>query len=252
MGQVAFCDREDALYLDAGLHCKAICKPQDGQVFVSVLKTQPSALWLPSHPMVTLPLIEMLKRRGYYNIHAAGICIESQGILFPGTSGSGKSTLGLALLRGGCDFLGDDMQFLTADDAGWQVLSFPDEIDVTHQTATFFPELQHLSEVSQAQDWPKQRVLAEEFYRVNTIDSCTPGFLIFPKIAYTATSILKPMGTDEALLELIPNILLTESHSSQAHLNALTGLVKQCRCYRLETGTDFGDLPQRFQTLVHE
>lgn len=249
LGQVTFCDVEDVLYIDAGQHCKAICNPRDGCVHISMVRTEPPELWLPSHPLVTLPLIEMLKRRGYYNIHAAGVCIEGQGILFPGNSGSGKSTLGLALLRGGCNFLGDDMQFLTADQAGWRALSFPDEIDITEQTITFFPELQHLLEQSQALDWPKRRVLAEELYQVNYIESCIPRFLVFPKIASTPTSVLKPMSTNEALLELIPNILLTEVSSSQAHLDALTGLATQCHCYRLETGQDFSNLPHLLKSL---
>ena len=50
------------------------------------------------------------------------------------------------LVRAGFAFMGDDTLFLTAPNSGkLRVLAFPDEADVTEQTASFFPELQKLS-----------------------------------------------------------------------------------------------------------
>jgi hypothetical protein len=46
------------------------------------------------------------------------------------------------------------------------------------------------------------------------------------------------MERDEALLELAPNVLLTEPRSSQAHFDALAALAAASDCYRLETGRD--------------
>ena len=45
--------------------------------------------------------------------------------------------------------------------------------------------------------------------------------LVFPRVANTVKSVLLPMDRGEALLELAPNVLLTEARSSQAHLDAL-------------------------------
>jgi hypothetical protein len=58
------------------------------------------------------------------------------------------------------------------------------------------------------------------------------------------------MDPDEALLELVPNVLLTEAKSCRAHLDALGKLVKSTPCYRLETGRDFDQLSVRFRELL--
>jgi hypothetical protein len=57
-------------------------------------------------------------------------------------------------------------------------------------------------------------------------------------VAGRAESKLIPLDSGEALLELVPNVLLTESVSSQAHLDALAGLAAESTCWRLETGRD--------------
>ena len=47
------------------------------------------------------------------------------------------------------------------------------------------------------------------------------------------------MSSGEALLQFVLNIIRTDSASSQNHLDALTALVKESKCYRLETGRGF-------------
>lgn len=60
------------------------------------------------------------------------------------------------------------------------------------------------------------------------------------------------MEKDEALLELAPNVLLTEPRSSQAHLDALAGLVERCACYRLATGRDLDGAVHLLSGLFQE
>jgi len=62
--------------------------------------------------------------------------------------------------------------------------------------------------------------------------------LVFPRVAGAPESELTPLSPGEALLELAPNVLLTEARSSQGHLDALAELVERSACYRLATGTD--------------
>ena len=58
------------------------------------------------------------------------------------------------------------------------------------------------------------------------------------------------MTKGEALLELLPNVLLTEARSSQAHVDALGALVAACPAYRLATGRDFNALPVLLEDLT--
>lgn len=243
-GEIVYFDETDQLFIDYEGAVRLLCDPTSGQVRVSVLKSEMDNLWLISHPMFTLPLIESLKRRGLYSIHAAGLSINGRGLLIAGISGSGKSTLTLILLRAGFGFLGDDMAFLSPAPGQLRVLAFPDEIDVTDETAAFFPELVHILSSPRLPNWPKRRLLAEEFYPVDFVSQCQPGVLIFPRVADQTKSVLHPLGQDEALLELAPNVLLTDARSSQAHLDALAELVKASDCYRLESGRDFTELPK--------
>jgi hypothetical protein len=62
--------------------------------------------------------------------------------------------------------------------------------------------------------------------------------------------VLKPIDPEQALLELANNILLTDARSSQAHFDVLAGLIRQCDCYRLETGRDFDTLPGQLRELL--
>jgi hypothetical protein len=59
------------------------------------------------------------------------------------------------------------------------------------------------------------------------------------------------MSADEALLELAPNVLLTQPSASQAHLDALAGLARQTRCVRLHTGRDFDALVRMLDKLIN-
>jgi hypothetical protein len=60
------------------------------------------------------------------------------------------------------------------------------------------------------------------------------------------------VDADEVFLDLVPNVLLTEARSSQAHLDALAELARTCDCYRLDTGRDFDALPRLLRGLVAE
>jgi hypothetical protein len=190
-----------------------------------------------SHPLVTLPLVELLKRRGLYSLHAGGLCRDGRGLVLPGTSGAGKSTLTLALVRAGFGFLGDDTLFLARRPEGLRLLAFPDEVDLTEQTVAFFPELARYLTAPRP-GWRKRQLRAEEAYGAEVVWECAPGHLVFPRVAGREESRLFPLEAGEALLELAPNVLLTEPVSSQAHLDALAELANASTCWRLETGRD--------------
>lgn len=249
-GEVVYVAVQDQLYLSYEDRVRVLCDLIRGHARVSLLQSEVDNLWLASHLMFTVPLIEFLKRHGRYSLHAAGLSIDGQGLLIAGASGSGKSTLTVALLRAGFGFLGDDMIFLSRGREGLRALAFPDEIDLTDETARLFPELHYLLRLPKNHGWRKRQVRAEEVYQVKTVWECKPAVVVFPRIANAEKSVLKPIERDEALLELVPNVLLTEARSSQAHLDVLGQLVKESECYRLEAGRDFDALPILLRDLV--
>jgi hypothetical protein len=249
-GEVTYFPSGDHLYVDAGQGVHLLAEPSAGRACVSLGRRRPPDLWLLSRPMFTLPLLESVKRRGRFGLHAAGVALEGQGILLPGGSGTGKSTLAIALVRAGMDFLGDDMVFLCPVNGGVRGLAFPDDIDFTDATARFFPELDALPRRGVRDSWPKRQVSVDRLAGVRLAFDCRPCALVFPRIGTAASSRLEPITPPEALLELAPNVLLTDPSSSQAHLDVLTLLVRQCACFRLYTGQDFEALADRLGALV--
>jgi hypothetical protein len=250
IGKVLYFDNDNQFYLDYDDQVRVLCDTVQGNTQVSILQSAADRLWLIAHPMFTLPFIELLRRRGLYNVHAAGLCLDGKALLFPGTSGAGKSTLTLTMLRAGFGFLGDDMMFLNTGNEGLRILAFPDEIDATDETIRFFPELEHLVCLPKVAGCNKQQIQAEDVYEAKFVPECSPAALFFPKIINAEKSVLKPMDEDEAFSELVPNILLTEAHSSQAHLDALAELVNASECYRLETGRDLHEVPKLLEGVM--
>jgi hypothetical protein len=140
-------------------------------------------------------------------------------------------------VRAGFGFLGDDTLFLARRPEGLRLLAFPDEVDVTEQTVAFFPELgPHLAAARPG--WRKRQLRAEDVYGAEVVWECAPGHLVFPRVSGREESRLLPLEAGEALLELVPNVLLTEPASSQAHFDALAELAAASSCWRLETGRD--------------
>jgi hypothetical protein len=123
-------------------------------------------------------------------------------------------------------------------------------VDLTEESAAFFPELlPHLTSPEHG-GWRKRQLQAERLPGTEVVWECAPGALVFPRVSGREESRLSPMSRDEALLELAPNVLLTEPRSSQTHLDALAALAAASDCYRLETGRDLPAVARLLRSLL--
>jgi hypothetical protein len=240
-GEVAYDDVWDRLTMTVGDRISAICEPTAGRARVFVESPQKSDLYVLSHPVLSLLLMELLKRSRLYPLHAAGVALDGHGVLLAGTSGAGKSTLSVALARRGFSFLSDDTVFLQADTSGWCLRAFPDQIDLCPDTVDLFPELQEVASFELPPGWRKRQIRAEVVYGAPISWTAKPQTLIFPSVSGASSSVIRPLSREQALFELAPNVLLTDTARSQQHLNALAGVISQCACYRLDTGRDLDD-----------
>lgn len=249
-GQVVYQDETDQLIMTFENRVRVCCEFPAKRIRVEFTSPLHDSLRIATYPLFTLALMELMKRRGRYALHAATLCWKDRGLLIAGTSGAGKTTLALTLLRSGFGFLGDDLGFLATEDGGLRVLAFPDEIDVSDQTIDFFPELSFLRKRSLPPGRTKWPLLAEEVYDADIVTSCRPTVVLLPSISGEAESRIEPVDSARALLEVAPNVLLTDPMSSQRHLDALGRLVREVDCYRLHAGHDFGALPVLLRELV--
>jgi hypothetical protein len=240
----------DLLYLSSRHRMKTLCQANAGLCRVFYPAAELTNLWRLTHPMFTLPFVDCLRRSGRYTVHAAGLCVDGKGLLFPGESGYGKTTLTLALLRAGYGFLSDDLVLLERAGERIRMLGFPDEIDVTEDTARMFPELAPVLELPARPDWPKRQVSAPEVYGADFVAACEPAAVVCPRIAYSDQTRLEPLSPQEAFFELVPSVHLTEQRASQAHLDLLGDLLRQVPCYRMHTGRDLAALPGHLAELI--
>jgi hypothetical protein len=249
-GEASYFEGEDQLYLCHEDRVRVLCSPGSGWAFFSVVEPEMDNLWIASHLLFTICLVEILKRRELYSLHAG--CFSANGVclLIPGTSGAGKSTLTVASLRANFDYMSDDMVFLTGRPNGLRALAFPEEVDVSDSTVAFFPELSFLSSYPKRNGWRKRQVHPIEMYGARVVPEARPAAVVIPRIAQAQTSVITRMDADEALLELVPNVLMTEASSCRAHFGTMRELVTSTPCYRLETGRDFDQLSVRFREML--
>jgi hypothetical protein len=249
-GDASYFEAEDQLYLCYDDRVRVLCNPGSGSACFSVLEPEIDNLWLASHLLFTICLVEILKRRGLYSLHAGGFSANGKCLLIPGTSGAGKSTLTVASLRANFDYMSDDMLFLISRPDGFRALAFPEEVDVSDQTAGFFPELSFLLRSPKRCGWRKRQIHPIQVYGAKVVPEARPAAVVIPRIAEAETSVVTRMDPDKALLEMVPNVFLTEASSCRAHLHALRELVTSTPCYRLETGRDFDRLSVLFRELL--
>jgi hypothetical protein len=237
LGDVHYVDADDTLTIC----CERVQVHADlaaGRVDIRYESGSDEELALAAHPLFTLPLLELFKRRGRYSLHAACVADERGGILVAGESGSGKSTLSVALTVHGLAFLSDDMVFLDTRDDGLRVLGFPDELDLTDETVRRFDQLRHLDGRPTWGGRPKHQLRAEDGLDARVELECEPRILVFPRITGEPATSVEPLPAGDALIDLAPNVLLTHADASQRHLDALGRLARRVPTYRLWLGTD--------------
>jgi hypothetical protein len=248
-GEVLYDDLSDRLSIVVGDRVRATCNPASGRARIVVDAPQPSDLYVLSHPIVSLLLMESLKRRSLYPLHAATVALDGHGVLLAGTSGAGKSTLSVALARRGFSFLGDDTVFLQQNASGWCARAFPDQVDLCPDAADVLARAWDSHDTAMP-GWHKRQVRADRVSSNPIPWSVSPRTLIFPRVSGRPTSTLRPLSREEALFELAPNVLLTNAAASQEHLNALAAVIEQCDCYRLDTGRDLDDAVDVIRTAI--
>jgi HPr Serine kinase C-terminal domain len=248
---VEYFDGVDRLFLELPGRVRCLAAPADGWIDVAVTGRGPGDATVAVNPVLTLALIETVKRVGRFSLHAAAVELGGRGVLVAGPSGVGKSTLTVALVRAGAGFLSDDTVFLTrAAGGGLEVHGLPDDIDVTDTTISLVPELASVGRQPVPDGRQKRSFGADDQFGARPVATCRPAVLLSPRVTPGAEPTLEPLGAPEVLAELAPNVLLTEPAAAQAHLDALGDLVAAVPRYRFHYGEDLAAAADCVRRLV--
>ncbi len=227
------------------MHCAAA----RGSVLIAGPSLTGFELYLATHPLATIALMETMERRGLFSVHAA--CLAGAfgaGVLLAGPSGAGKSTLTIALARAGLGLLSDDVVFLSLSGERVDALGFADTLGVGSFAAEQFPELRAVADSLPVDGFPKRLSRIEDLFGVASVARCVPRAIVFPEVSLDRPSAITPLDARDAMLRLVPDVLLTEPASTQAHLAAISALLEQVDCYEVSSGTDL----ERAAELVAE
>lgn len=249
-GEASYFGATDEIYISFREGVRALYTPRLDRALVSTVECEPRNIFMASHLILTIILVESFRRHGRYSLHAAGFSMNGRAILIPGTSGAGKSTLSVALLRSKFDYLTDDMVFLARSPEGLTVRGLAEDIDVSEQTIRFFPELDRLMHSPKTDGFTKRQLRVDEVYNATPIFQSSPRAIILPQISGKPESTITQIDGDEAFREIVPNVLLTEQRVCESHIGVLAELVRQARCYRLQTGQDFDRIARLMQQVL--
>jgi hypothetical protein len=260
-GSVGYAVASDELYVFYGQRVIFRCRPAAGRIEMAIVAGGLADALFATQLLLTIGIFETFKRFGRFPLHAGALGRQGRGILLPGTSGAGKSTTTVALVRAGFDFLGDDTVFLSSpaeaassgsDRPDITATGFPDQVDVTEHTVVMVPELSHLLEEPLLPGRYKHSLRVEDVFGSPIVVSCRPALLVFPQVTPGRQSRAEPLDASGALRGLLPNVLLTEPASSQAHLDMLGRLARTVPAFTLLAGSDLDDVASCLSGLLED
>lgn len=194
---------------------------------------------------------QIMKAKGYFPIHCSAVAKDGKGVLLPGFSGAGKTTTCISLIRSGFGFLGDDRPILHYNDQELELLSFPEDINVTEKTLKFFPELAASELIKINKGLLKKSFCAEDIYPGSVIQRCRPRAVLYPERYQGSKSFVEELSKSEALSSFLPHSMLVfDKDTSKKHFDILFDLINSVDTYRLKLGTNIHELSELVASIL--
>jgi len=194
----------------------------------------------------------LLREKGWFGLHAAGLVWRGKGVLLVGRSDSGKSTLTYSLVRRGWSYLTDDAVLVHRSGEDVVAVSFREDFGLDPESVRYFPEVAVCRD-RQPTDPAKLRVRMDRLHPGRFQPRCRPILLIFPELADISESRLVPLRRSEAFGRLVQAGLLlgrADDPAERRLLDVMGRLVRQAPAYLLEAGPDLLERPGRLGQML--
>jgi hypothetical protein len=180
--------------------------------------------------------------------HASAVEHGGRAILFPAPMGSGKTTLVAGLLLRGRRYVTDET--VAIDPATSTVWPYPKPLGIDPGSWDILQSLRpdvHPSLVPfLEQGW---HVPPGAIGRGVVAPACEPGFVIAPRYERGASTELVEIRRSEAMIVLAENAFNITTFGTQGSMEAMAGIVRGSRCYRLTVG-DLADACEKVLELL--
>ena len=205
----------------------------------------------PFNDLLMAPLMEMLKERGLYGLHAAALTRQGRGYLFPGDADSGKTTIALGLVRRGFGYLADDKVLLRQEDGGVAALAFTHCFNIDPAISRFYPEIAPLESLPPLPGTVKRPFDISKLYPNTFTPRCRPSVVMHVQPSPGGTSRIAPLSPTASFMRLTrQTILASQRERAATQLRLLGDLVASVDNYLVENGRDLDGSPEQLLELV--
>ena len=198
------------------------------------------------------PLLFLMHKLGYYEMHAAACTLEEHGYLFLGPSGSGKTSTLLSLIALGAKYLSDDALVVSrVRGGGLAVRALRRSFSLKSDYLRHHPELAtYATEVVRGTE--KRRIDPRQIWPEQYVSAVQPQFIIACKLVNQETSEIVSISKAEALARLVGSTpwIGFDRSSAPDQLGVFRALAESCRTFELKAGRDVFRNGNRLASLI--
>lgn len=227
---------------DFGLGIINVLNLRDNQAYCWFEDVGKIPYWYKCSPLQFVLNIWMDARQ-YQYVHAGAIGYVDGGVLLVGKGGSGKSSTSLTCLNSSLLYVGDDYCLMTTEPQPYVYSLYNSAKLKGKADLKRFPHLANMITNRDRLDTEKAILFLNDHYP----DQVWRGFpikaVLVPKVTGDRDTTYHPISAAIALRALAPSTIYQLRSSKQVALSRMSALVQQVPCYRLDLGTDMGQIP---------
>lgn len=196
-------------------------------------------------------LAPLLRRKGYFLLHAFAAAKNGHCLLIVGPTQSGKTTTGLCLILNGWQLLSNDAVLLEARPDGVYALATPGDVGIRPKSFKLLPELANLRPLDHPINQPFN-ITGEDLVSGRWSEPVRIHTIVSPQIKQISRSYVKPQARALCFANLMrESVDRWDESAFDHHINILQQLSSQVSPYDLFLGPDLDQLPDLLADLLN-
>lgn len=202
--------------------------------------------------LILMPMMELLRGKGYYRFHAGCAVVNGRSILLSGTSGSGKSTATFALMKKEWPVLSDEMPLIRHRNGQYEAAVLSDTVKICQDSRHRF--FQGFLNGLPCEHWK-----GEWYFHLRDVQLLPEDTLkniqhlfVLKQTGVKKTKIV-PLHPAKAVSALFPVTLrLGQEKEVEKTFHFVMTFLERIECYQVEFGTDMDDFVESLKAVLNE